>query len=43
VETTGLTLPGRLGTRDVVIDSSAVFGPTKGTLMDRCSDMGGAC
>lgn len=43
VETTDLTLPAPLGKRDVVIDTSATFAPTKSTLMRRCSDFGGAC
>ena len=43
VEMTKLTLPGPLGKRDVVIDSFAIFAPTKSTLMRRCSDLGGAC
>lgn len=43
VETADLTLPGRLGTRDIVIDTSATFAPTKSALMRRCSDLGGAC
>ena len=43
VETTDLTLPAPLGKRDVVIDSSGTFAPTKSTLMRRCSNLGGAC
>jgi hypothetical protein len=43
VETTDLTLPAPLGKRDVVIDTSGTFAPTKSTLMRRCSDLGGAC
>jgi hypothetical protein len=43
VETTDLSLPAPLGKRDVVIDTSGTFAPTKSTLMRRCSDLGGAC
>jgi hypothetical protein len=43
VETIDLRLPSPLGSRDVVIDSYATFAPAKGTLMRRCSDLGGAC
>jgi hypothetical protein len=43
VETTDLSLPSPLGKRDVVIDTSGTFAPTKSTLMRRCSDLGGAC
>jgi hypothetical protein len=43
VEKTELTLPAALGQRDVVIDTSGTFAPTKSTLMRRCSDLGGAC
>jgi hypothetical protein len=43
VETTDLTLPAPLGKRDVVIDTSGTFAPTKSTVLRRCSDLGGAC
>lgn len=43
VETADLSLPSQLGIRDVIIDSAGTFAPTNGTLMRRCSDMGGAC
>jgi hypothetical protein len=43
VETTDLRLPAPLGKRDVVIDTSGTFAPTKSALMRRCSDLGGAC
>ena len=40
VKTTDLTLPGELGKRDIVIDTTATFAPTNTALMRRCGDYG---